>query len=242
MELSITARCVHLCMVMIPVLHDLHTHTHIFQIVCFRKFHKFHVYALVPRNRRFFLGYFPRSRGVSQHSTLNACCEVIPSGPVPTTTRAKITLADFKCPRYPWNAGVLRCQNLDCLLNLPADELISAFMAIPKGMVMPLVRAVANMGTIRVDSWIHSHPFIKRLQDSNTGSLQQSTSPNLLGFAALMRSGQDMFAHPSVPWGPAIDGVEITAHPLELLKQEKVQWMYSWCFSISGDLVVDLYY
>eukprot|EP00438_Fugacium_kawagutii_P000238 Skav212283 [mRNA] locus=scaffold732:376965:378569:- [translate_table: standard] len=60
------------------------------------------------------------------------------------------------------------CRKLDCMLNLPAEELLSAFVAIPKGMAM---------------------------------------------------SGQDLFAHLFVPWAPAIDGVEITAPPLELLKQ-----------------------
>eukprot|EP00438_Fugacium_kawagutii_P018194 Skav226138 [mRNA] locus=scaffold1047:553799:563004:- [translate_table: standard] len=39
--------------------------------------------------------------------------------------------------------------------------------------------------------------------------------------AAIMQSGQDQFAHPFVPWAPAMDGVEIAAQPLELLKQEK---------------------
>ena len=65
-----------------------------------------------------------------------------------------------------------KCQNVDCLLTLPAEELLLAYMAIP-----------------------HGHCCDKLA---------------MLG------------ADPELPWAPTIDGVELTAHPWDLLKEGKV--------------------
>lgn len=63
-----------------------------------------------------------------------------------------------------------QCQDLDCLLTLPTEELFSAYLAIPQG---------------------------------------RCCKESLLG-------------DPFIPWAPAIDGVELQSHPLDLLIEEKV--------------------
>eukprot|EP00438_Fugacium_kawagutii_P002607 Skav201658 [mRNA] locus=scaffold641:141714:144142:+ [translate_table: standard] len=63
-----------------------------------------------------------------------------------------------------------KCPDVDCLLQLPAEQLRSAYLAIPRG--------VCCVSSLLGDPWI--------------------------------------------PWAPAIDGVELTAHPVELLEQGKV--------------------
>lgn len=63
-----------------------------------------------------------------------------------------------------------QCQDSDCLLTLPTEELFSAYLAIPQG---------------------------------------RCCNESLLG-------------DPFIPWAPAIDGVELQAHPLDLLLEEKV--------------------
>lgn len=62
-----------------------------------------------------------------------------------------------------------KCHTVECLAALPADELLSAYVAIPHG-----------------------------------------------------RCCEDMMAAPGIPWAPTIDGVELSDHPLQLLKQQKV--------------------
>ena len=61
------------------------------------------------------------------------------------------------------------CHDVQCLLNLPADELFAAYRAIPHGQCC-------------------GHLFAKAF----------------------------------IPWAPTIDGVELTAHPFDLLKEDKV--------------------
>lgn len=62
-----------------------------------------------------------------------------------------------------------KCRTVECLVTLPADELLSAYVAIPHG-----------------------------------------------------RCCEDMMAAPGIPWAPTIDGVELPDHPLQLLKQQRV--------------------
>eukprot|EP00435_Cladocopium_sp_Y103_P034273 s2511_g8.t2 len=67
--------------------------------------------------------------------------------------------------------GHTHCRDVDCLVGLSADELLSAYMAIPDG--------------------------------------------------RCCRQLKELGSDPEMPWSPSIDGVELSAHPWDLLKQGK---------------------
>ena len=67
--------------------------------------------------------------------------------------------------------------------------------------------------------------LMQQLQCGNLECLLNQTADELLEAYVQMPQGrccENMFANVQIPWSPTIDGVELKAHPLELLKEGKV--------------------
>lgn len=105
----------------------------------------------------------------------------------------------------------LRCVDVDCLINLSSEEILGAYLAIPDGRPMKLDDSNTLVWMYRkISFWQHVR---------STWALTNLTT---IMTDYWHRCCSNLTGNPWVPWSPAIDGVEMTAHPVDLLKQEKV--------------------